>query len=72
MNKKFLRLALVAISTIGIFGLSSAQQITGTPGTPGATTTMFEYRYEPSFKFTGKIDELTFKLEPEPKAAAKP
>lgn len=31
-----------------------------------------EYRYEPPFKFTGKIDKLTFKLETEPKAAAKP
>jgi arylsulfatase A-like enzyme len=32
---------------------------------------MLEYRYEPPFKFTGKIDKLTFKLEPfkEPKAA---
>ncbi len=32
---------------------------------------MIEYRYEPPFKFTGTIDKLTFKLEPEPKAAAK-
>ena len=30
---------------------------------------MVEYRYDPPFKFTGKIDKLTFKLEPEPKAA---
>ena len=30
---------------------------------------MLEYRYDPPFKFTGKIDKLTFKLEPEPKAA---
>jgi len=30
---------------------------------------MLEYRYEVPFKFTGKIDKLTFKLEPEPKAA---
>lgn len=30
---------------------------------------MLEYRYEPPFKFTGTIDKLTFKLEPEPKAA---
>jgi hypothetical protein len=30
---------------------------------------MIEYRYEPPFKFTGKINKLTFKLEPEPKAA---
>ena len=29
---------------------------------------MIEYRYDPPFKFTGKIDKLTFKLEP--KAAA--
>ena len=27
---------------------------------------MLEYRYEVPFKFTGKIDRLTFKLEPEP------
>ncbi len=26
---------------------------------------MVEYRYDPPFKFTGKIDKLTFKLEPE-------
>jgi hypothetical protein len=31
---------------------------------------MLEYRYEPPFKFTGKINKLTFKLEPEVKAAA--
>jgi arylsulfatase A-like enzyme len=30
---------------------------------------MLEYRYDPPFKFTGKIDKLTFKLEPEAKAA---
>ena len=30
---------------------------------------MLEYRYEVPFKFTGTIDKLTFKLEPEPKAA---
>ena len=30
---------------------------------------MLEYRYEVPFKFTGKINKLTFKLEPEPKAA---
>jgi arylsulfatase len=32
-------------------------------------TPMIEYRYDPPFKFTGKINRLTFKLEPEPKAA---
>jgi len=32
---------------------------------------MIEYRYDPPFKFTGTIDRLTFKLEPEPKAAVK-
>jgi hypothetical protein len=31
---------------------------------------MLEYRYDPPFKFTGKIDKLTFKLEPEVKAVA--
>ncbi len=30
---------------------------------------MLEYRYDPPFKFTGKIDKLTFKLEPERKTA---
>jgi hypothetical protein len=33
---------------------------------------MVEYRYEPPFSFTGKINKLTFKLEPEVKAAAEP
>ena len=32
---------------------------------------LIEYRYEVPFKFTGKINKLTFKLEPEPKVAAK-
>ena len=27
---------------------------------------LLEYRYDPPFKFTGKINKLTFKLEPEP------
>ena len=31
---------------------------------------MIEYRYDPPFKFTGKIDKLTFKLEPPPDAHA--
>jgi hypothetical protein len=30
---------------------------------------MLEYRYDVPFKFTGKIDKLTFNLEPEPKEA---
>jgi arylsulfatase len=30
---------------------------------------MLEYRYDVPFKFTGKLDKLTFKLEPEHKAA---
>jgi arylsulfatase len=33
---------------------------------------MLEYRYDVPFKFTGKINKLTFKLEPETKAAAEP
>ena len=33
---------------------------------------MLEYRYDVPFKFTGKIDKLTFKLEPEQAAEAKP
>ena len=32
---------------------------------------MLEYRYDVPFKFIGKINKLTFKLEPEPKAAPK-
>jgi arylsulfatase len=31
---------------------------------------MLEYRYDPPFKFTGKISKLTFKLEPELKDPA--
>ena len=31
---------------------------------------MVEYRYEPPFKFTGRINKLTFKLEPERVATA--
>jgi arylsulfatase len=30
---------------------------------------LLEYRYDVPFKFTGKINKLTFKLEPEAKAA---
>jgi hypothetical protein len=33
---------------------------------------LIEYRYDVPFKFTGKLNKLTFKLEPEPKAAPKP
>ena len=33
---------------------------------------MIEYRYDTPFKFTGKINKLTFKLEPEKDANAKP
>jgi arylsulfatase len=33
---------------------------------------MIEYRYDPPFKFTGTIDKLTFKLEPEQHTAAAP
>ena len=33
---------------------------------------MLEYRYDVPFKFTGKIDKLTFKLQPEQDAEAKP
>jgi hypothetical protein len=32
---------------------------------------LLEYRYDVPFKFTGKIDKLTFKLEPEKDAKAK-
>jgi arylsulfatase len=30
---------------------------------------LLEYRYDPPFKFTGKIGKLTFKLESQPKEA---
>ena len=33
---------------------------------------LIEYRYDVPFKFTGKIDKLTFKLQPEQAAEAKP
>ena len=33
---------------------------------------MIEYRYDSPFKFTGTIDRLTFKVEPEPKSVMKP
>ena len=33
---------------------------------------LVEYRYDVPFKFTGKIDKLTFKLEPEQRTEAKP
>ena len=32
---------------------------------------LVEYRYDVPFKFTGKIDKLTFKLEPEPQTTGK-
>jgi arylsulfatase len=32
---------------------------------------LVEYRYDPPFKFTGKINKLTFKLEPEPQTQGK-
>jgi arylsulfatase A-like enzyme len=32
---------------------------------------LLEYRYDPPFKFTGKINKLTFKLEPDKDAKAK-
>jgi arylsulfatase len=33
---------------------------------------LIEYRYDPPFKFTGKINKLTFKLRPEQETKAKP
>jgi arylsulfatase A-like enzyme len=32
---------------------------------------LLEYRYDPPFKFTGKINKLTFRLEPEPQTQGK-
>jgi arylsulfatase len=34
--------------------------------------TLVEYRYDVPFKFTGKINKLTFKLEPEQNTNVKP
>jgi len=34
--------------------------------------TLVEYRYDVPFKFTGKIDKLTFQLRPVMEAEAKP
>jgi len=33
---------------------------------------MLEYRYDVPFKFTGKINKLTFNLAPAPNAVAEP
>jgi arylsulfatase A-like enzyme len=58
MNKQFLGLALSAIATIGWSGLASAQQITGVPGSPGATTTISGKQLPPPDpKFGGIIKE---------------
>jgi hypothetical protein len=32
---------------------------------------LLEYRYDPPFKFSGKINKVTFKLEPEKRTDAK-
>jgi hypothetical protein len=32
---------------------------------------LVKYRYDPPFKFTGKINKLTFKFEPERRAEGK-
>jgi arylsulfatase A-like enzyme len=58
MNKQFLGLALSAIATIGWSGLASAQQVTGVPGSPGATTTISGKQLPPPDpKFGGIIKE---------------
>jgi hypothetical protein len=38
---------------------------------PRTGVAMIEYRYDVPFTFTGKINKLTFELEPEPKAVPK-
>ena len=38
--------------------------------TPAPAVAMLEYRYDVPFKFTGKINKLTFKLEPQKEANA--
>ena len=51
--------------------VGSAQQVTGVPGSPRATTTFdvgvdtrtgVDDSYELPFRFTGKLDKLTFNL----------
>src|SRR6202008_4537393 len=39
---------------------------------PRTGVALLEYRYDVPFKFTGKINKLTFKLKPEQGANAKP
>ena len=39
---------------------------------PGTGVALVEYRYDVPFKFTGKIDKLTFQLRPVMEAEAKP
>src|SRR5262245_18848133 len=53
--------AVVALDS----GLSSAQQITGTPGSPGATTTIQgDQLPAPPPKFGGKIERTTQSSKP--------
>jgi arylsulfatase A-like enzyme len=58
MKKQFLRLALVSVAAIGLFGTASAQQVTGTLGSPSATTTISGKQLPPPDpKFGGVIKE---------------
>ena len=65
MKKQFLRLALSAITTLGLFGLASAQQVTGVLGSPSATTTISGKQLPPPDpKFGGVIKERASESTP--------
>ncbi len=65
MKKQFLRLALSAITTIGLFGLASAQQVTGVLGSASATTTISGKQLPPPDpKFGGVIKERASESTP--------
>ena len=65
MKKQFLRLALSAITTLGLFGLALAQQVTGVLGSPSATTTISGKQLPPPDpKFGGVIKERATESTP--------
>ncbi|MBN8450639.1 MAG: arylsulfatase [Candidatus Accumulibacter sp.] len=65
MKKQFLGLALSAIVTIGLFGLASAQQVTGVLGSASATTTISGKQLPPPDpKFGGVIKQRASESTP--------
>jgi hypothetical protein len=65
MKKQFLGLALSAIVTIGLFGLASAQQVTGVLGSASATTTISGKQLPPPDpKFGGVIKQRGVGIDP--------